>query len=129
MIGFMKSMLKMPSPWLVWIMLLVAVNLVMPLIYIQTIEAQLTLAAFFAAAITQSYIHSKLGFVRLLGLGHIFWVPLVIWLGFRISTIGFDGLFGIWLASLVLLNTASLVIDGIDVMRFLSGERSPTLPS
>ena len=129
MIGFMKSMLKMPSPWLAWIMLLVAANLVVPLIYIQTLEAQLTLAAFFAAAITQSYIHSKLGFVRLLGLGHLFWVPLVIWLGFRLSTVGLDSSFGIWLASLVLLNTASLIIDVIDVVRFISGERSPTLSS
>ena len=129
MIGFMKSILKMPSPWLVWIMLLVAVNFVAPLFYIQTLEAQLAIAAMFSGAIAQSYIHSKLGFVRLLGLGHIFWVPLVIWLGFRLSTIGLDSSFGIWLASLVLLNTVSLLIDVIDVIRFFSGERSPTLSS
>ncbi len=110
-------------------MLLVAANFLVPLFYIQTLEAQLTIAAMFAGAITQSYIHSKLGFVRLLGLGHIFWVPLVIWLGFRLNTIGLDSSFGIWLASLVLLNTISLIIDVIDVIRFISGERSPTLSS
>lgn len=127
MIGLMKSILKMPSPWLVWIMLLMAVNFIAPLFYIQTLEAQLTIAGAFAGAITQSYIHSKLGFVRLLGLGHIYWAPLVIWLGFRLSSIGVDSSFGIWLASLLLLNTVSLVIDVIDVIRFFSGERSPTL--
>jgi hypothetical protein len=108
-------------------LLLVAVNFLVPLFYIQTLEAQLTLAAMLAGAIIQSYIHSKLGFVRLLGLGHIFWAPLVIWLGFRLGTIGLDSSFGIWLASLVLLNTVSLVIDVIDVIRFISGERSTTL--
>ncbi len=126
MIGWMKSILKMPTPWLVWIMLLVAVNFLVPLFYIQTLEAQLTLAAMLAGAIIQSYIHSKLGFVRLLGLGHIFWAPLVIWLGFRLSDIGLENPFGIWLASLLLINTVSLVIDVIDVIRFFSGERSPT---
>ena len=129
MIGFMKSILKMPSPWRAWVLLLVTANLVVPLFYIQTLEAQLTIAAMVAGAITQSYIHSKLGFVKLLGLGHIFWIPLVIWLGFRLNAIGLDSSFGIWLASLVLINTVSLAIDGIDVLRFISGERSPTLLS
>ncbi len=110
-------------------MLLLAVNLIVPLFYIQTPEAQLTIAAMFAGAIMQSWIHAKLGFVRLLGIGHIFWIPLVIWLALRAGTIGLDSTFGIWLASLVLINTVSLVIDAIDVIRFLSGERSPTLSS
>lgn len=127
MIGLTKSMLKMPYPWLVWLMLLLAVNLFVPLFFIQTPEAQVTIAAVAAGAIIQSYIHSMLGFVRLLGLGHVFWAPLVIWLGFRLSVIGLDGSFGIWLASLVLLNTVSLIIDVVDVIRFLSGERLPTV--
>ena len=127
MIGFMKSILKMPTPWLFWVMLLLVVNLIVPLFHIQTPEAQLTIASMFAGAVSQSYIHSKLGFVKLLGLGHIFWIPLVIWLGFRLSDIGLGDPFGIWLVSLVLINTVSLIIDGLDVIRFISGERSPTL--
>ena len=127
MLGFMTSILKMPAPWLFWVILLVAVNLVVPLFYVQTLEAQLTIIAMLAGAVAQSFIHARLGFVKLLGLGHIFWIPLVICLGFRLSTIGLDSSFGIWLASLMFLNTVSLVIDGIDVIRFVSGERSPTL--
>lgn len=127
MIGFMKAILRMPVPWLFWVMLLVAVNLIVPLFFIQTVEAQLSIAAIIAGAIAQSVIHARLGFVRLLGLGHIFWIPLVIWLGFRLSDTGLGDLFAIWLAALVLINTVSLIIDGIDVVRFLSGERSPTL--
>ena len=129
MIGFMKSILKMPLPWRVWVLLLVTANLIVPLFHIQTLEAQLTIAAMVAGAITQSYIHSKLGFVKLLGLGHIFWIPLVIWLGFRLNAIGQDSSFGIWLALLVLVDTLSLAIDGIDVRRFIAGERSPVLSS
>lgn len=106
-------------------MLLVAANFLAPLFYIQTLEAQLTIAAVLIGFIIQSYIHSKLGFVRLLGLGHILWIPLVIWLGFRLSDIGLENPFGIWLASLLLINTVSLVIDVFDVIRFFSGEKSP----
>ncbi len=127
MFGLMKSISKMPLQWLFWIILLMTVNLVIPLFYIQTLEAQITIASIFAGAITQSYIHSKLGFVRLLGVGHIYWIPLVIWLGFRLGDIGLDSPFGLWLASLVLINTVSLVIDVIDVIRFIAGERSPTV--
>lgn len=126
MIGLTRSILKMPLPWLVWVMLLVLVNFLVPLFYIQTLEAKLAIAAVLSGAVIQSFIHSKLGFVRLLGLGHILWIPLVIWLGFRLTDIGLENPFGIWLASLVLINTVSLVIDVIDVIRFISGERSPT---
>ncbi len=129
MIGLVISILRMPLPWLVWVMLLVAANFLAPLFYIQTLEAQLTIAAVLIGFIIQSYIHSKLGFVRLLGLGHILWIPLVIWLGFRLGDIGLENPFGIWLASLLLINTVSLVIDVFDVIRFFSGERSPTLSS
>ena len=129
MIGLVISILRMPLPWLVWVMLLVAVNFLAPLFYIQTLEARLTIAALLIGFIIQSYIHSKLGFVRLLGLGHILWIPLVIWLGFRLTDIGLENPFGIWLASLVLINAVSLVIDVIDVIRFFSGETSPTSSS
>lgn len=125
MIGLVISILRMPLPWLVWVMLLVAANFLAPLFYIQTLEAQLTIAAVLIGFIIQSYIHSKLGFVRLLGLGHILWIPLVIWLGFRLGDIGLENPFGIWLASLLLINTISLVIDVFDVIRFFSGEKSP----
>ena len=127
MIGFMKSVLKMPYPWLAWIMLLMAVNFVAPLVFIQTLEAKIAIAAACAGALIQFFIHSKLGFVRLLGLGHLFWIPLVIWIAIRLSAVGLDSAFGIWLASLVLVNTVSLIIDITDVVRFLLGERQPTV--
>ena len=95
MIGLIKSTLQMPIPWLVWVAFLGAANLVAPLYFIQTLEARMTLALFCAGVITQSLIHAKLGFVRLLGIGHIYWIPLVIWLGFRLGEFGIEGSFGL----------------------------------
>ena len=48
MIGLIKSTLRMPSPLLVWIAFLGSVNMVAPLFFIQTLEAQITLALFCA---------------------------------------------------------------------------------
>jgi hypothetical protein len=125
MTGLIKSILKMPTPWLVWIMLLLVVNMIVPIFYIQTLEAQLTLVAMMSGVVAQSIIHARLGFVKLLGLGHVLWIPLVIWLGLRIGDVGIGDGFGIWLASLVLLNTISLIIDSVGVIQFILGNRTP----
>ncbi len=39
-IKFNKGMMKMPLPWQLWLMLLVTVNLVIPLFYIDRLESQ-----------------------------------------------------------------------------------------
>jgi hypothetical protein len=125
MIGLINSTLRMPPLWLVWIAFLGVANLIAPLYFIQTLEARVTLFLFGAGVVIQSIIHLKLGFVRLLGIGHIFWIPFVVWLAFRIGSFGIDGAFGFWIASLLLLNSISLVIDATDVTRYILGERKP----
>lgn len=125
MIGLIKSTLRMPAPWLVWIVLLGGANFVAPLFFLNTIEAQGTLALGFAGVLIQTQIHTRLGFVRLLGIGYIFWIPFVVWLSFRLGLAGFENAFGLWLLSLLVLNAISLVIDTIDVTRFILGERKP----
>ncbi|MCH8882475.1 MAG: hypothetical protein IIA41_03135 [SAR324 cluster bacterium] len=127
MFGFMGTMLLMPKPWLAWVGLLMAVNMVAPLFFLATPEAQLTLLAFALGALSQMAIYGKLGWVRLLGVGHLPWVPLVIWLLFRLSSGEAAGAFALWLWALIVLNGISLVIDTVEVVRFLRGDRAPTL--
>lgn len=128
MIGFMVSVLRLPIQWRIWVGLLVLFNLVVPLAFYQHLEAQLTIASMVAGSLAQSHLHSKFGFVKLLGVGHVFWVPLVAWLVWRADSIDFQTLFGAWIAGLVVINTVSLVIDFVDVIRFALGERTP-MPS
>ncbi len=45
MISFIKTMLALPKPWVAWVMLLMAVNVVIPVFYVTTIEAQVILGA------------------------------------------------------------------------------------
>ena len=126
-LGFTRTLIRFPLPWLAWIALLLAANLVAPLFYLPAPEAIWVLAAFVAAAIWQMSMFSRLGFVRLLGIAHVLWFPLVIWIWVRMDALPAGHPMYRWMASLVVLNSISLAIDVADVGRYLSGERAPTL--
>ncbi len=83
--SLMRTMLHMPKPWVAWLAVLILVNLVGGLYYFGSLEGKLVVAAFFGAIIVMEAIFKAKGFVRLLGLGHIFWVPLVPWLALRLD--------------------------------------------
>jgi hypothetical protein len=69
----------------------------------------------------------KYGFVRLLGVGHIFWVPVVTWIGSRFSEFSFESTFEVWLLSVMVFNSLSLILDAIDIVRYINGDRKPTV--
>lgn len=125
--GFMTSIWQMPWYWRIWVGLLMLVNGFMSFLYLETIEAKVVLIVFMMAAVTQMVIYHAKGFVRLLGVGHFYWIPMLGWLLFRIN----EGLVSetmlSWIVSVLLLNTVSLLIDLVDVIRYWRGERSPTI--
>ncbi len=125
-IDFFRHLLHMPPPWLGWLMLLMAANLLAPLFFLHTLEARLTLGCIMAGALIQILLFARLGFVRLLGLGHTLWLGLVPFLALRV-TCPPAGAFDYWLASVVGIDGLSLLIDIADVVRYLKGERAPTL--
>lgn len=123
----MRTMLHMPKPWVAWLAALILVNLAGGMYHIGSLEGKLVVAAFIAAVIALEAIYKAKGFVRLLGLGHIFWVPLVPWLWMRYAGAPADGGFRAWLVAVMLINSLSLIIDAIDVVRYARGERAPTI--
>ncbi|MEE8368615.1 MAG: hypothetical protein V3S30_09895 [Thermoanaerobaculia bacterium] len=120
-------MLKLPKPWLVWIGVMVIMNLVAPFLFLDTLEAKVVLATFMLGVVLQTAIFSARGFVRLLGLGHSAWIPLVIWLWTRLDLISPGSSTGYWLIGVMAVNTVSLVIDVTDVIRYINGDRTPQL--
>ena len=115
----------MKTPWPLWVVMLMALNMMGPLFFIHKLEAQAVLVSTLAGAMLLMYLFSRYGFVRLLGLGHFFWIPLVIWLGLRIPEVTINTPFEIWLAMVVGFNTISLVMDVLDVSLYLMGDRKP----
>ncbi len=125
MLAFMKTMFVNGKGLAAWIALLLTVNMVLSLVYIGTLEGQVVLAALMAGAVTQASMFSRLGFVRLLGVGHVYWIPMLPWLWTRLGST--SGLFAYWLMAVIALDGVALVIDVADVARYARGERTPHL--
>ncbi len=126
-IKFNKGVMRGPIHVRLWLMLLIFFNLLVPLFYIHRVEAQVVLGALLASAILMTVLTGLSGFTRLLGLGHIFWLPLLYFLWNRLGQIPADDLFGVWIRILIAVNAISLVIDGIDVFRYIAGDRAETV--
>lgn len=107
----------------VWAVLLILVNLA-SLAFIDTIYAQLNLAAVLLGIGGMIFIHMRLGFVRLLGIGHLLWVPMLPWFAFNLPDRADTWLY-FWVLVLMVTNCISLIIDSMDVARWLRGERQP----
>ena len=124
---FNKGMLRMPIAVRMWLLVLIVFNMVVPLFYVNRPEALVTVIVFFASVMFMVLLTAWTGFSRMLGFGHVLWVPLLLWLWTRLDQIPADDLFGLWVRALMLLNVISLVIDAIDVTRYLRGDREEVI--
>ena len=124
--GFLRGMGTLAWPWWIWVGLLGIVNMVAPLFFLGSLEARVVLAGMLTGAVVQMLIVGRLGFVRLLGIGHIVaWLPMLLWLVPRLSNLDSATPFGRWLFAVVVLDLVSLAIDLVDVGRYLAGDRQP----
>lgn len=121
----LSGLSRMAWPWRLWVGLLAFLNLIAPLAFLDRPDAQWTLAAIAAAGVCMVALTQLQGFTRLLGLGHIWWVPLIWYLIDR-GALSDPGLnrewFVLWRDAVVAANALSLVIDTVDVVRFLTGQ-------
>ncbi len=124
-IKFNKGILRLPLGVKVWMLLLIVANLLVPLIFLPRIAAMIVIATFFASFGLMVWLTRISGFSRLVGLGHIFWIPLVGYAWSLLGTPGDSGFYGYWLRALITVNTVALFLDAIDVARYLRGDRRP----
>ncbi len=89
-------------------------------------EPAVVVVTMVANVLFMGWLFEQVGYVRLLGLSHvIFWTPLLIWLWRRRQGIEGRVLRGyVWTVGLT--NTVSLVIDYVDVARYLAGDAAST---
>ncbi len=126
-IKFNKGMLKMPVHWQFWLLLLITANLLIPLFFLSRVEARVVVAVLAASMTLTTVLTGRYGFTRILGLGHVLWIPLLYFLWTRLDAIPANDAFGIWIRALIVLNALSLVIDAIDVARYIAGDRAETI--
>jgi len=126
MTRFTKGLLSLPLHWKGWLLLIFAVNGVVPLFFLGHREAIVVLVVFAAAGVTMGLLTAKYGFARILGVGHFYWFGLVPYLVSRLGHFPVDTDIGKWLRALIVVNCISLAIDVVDVARWIRGERGET---
>jgi hypothetical protein len=123
-VSLIGELLQQPWWLIVWLAWLGFVN-VASLAFWKEIEARWIFAAFVGAVLLTTALYELNGYNRFLGLGHVvFWTPLMFYLYQRLSNVVGPRLFETWLRVLMATNSLSLVIDYVDVFRYLMGDRA-----
>jgi len=120
---FMGGIFRLPLVVQAWLFVLMAVNMIVPVVYLGRWEAKIVLITFMMSFMLMLTITAMSGFTRLLGLGHSLWLLLVPFLVTRLGAIPAEDAFGIWIRAVIIVNLISLVFDAWDVVQFARGDR------
>lgn len=123
---FMSKMMKFKIIPRTWVMVMIMVNMA-ALYFIDTLEGQVVIGVFMVSVAMMIILDAKMGFVKLLGLGHVLWLGLVPWLYFRLDGLTPDTLVYQWIMVVIAINGISLIIDIRDVVQYLKGDRAPVI--
>ena len=113
----------MPLRWKPWLLCLLVANMIAPLVWMNRQEAQVVFGVALLNGATFVVLTAVSGFSRLLGLGHVFWVPLIYYLWQQRLDVPPNTYFGGWLRAVMVLNLGSLVLDMGNVIRYIAGDR------
>jgi len=120
---FMGGLMAFPWGWKLWVGLMAAANMLAPLYFWEMTAARVTLATFFVSFGLGIGLAGFVGFTRLMGLMHILWIPLLVYLCPQLPGDPLGNGASIWIWSVFLINGTSLIIDAVDVTRYIRGER------
>lgn len=127
LIRFHKGLWRQPLHVKLWLLLLITVNMIAPLFFLDLLEARVVLAVFLVSFTLMIALTALSGFSRLLGLGHFLWFPLIWFLWFRLDAHVDNDLYAGWLWAVIAFNSTSLAIDVVDVFRYVTGDRGETV--
>ncbi len=116
---FFLDLLRQP-PWVpTWMLYLMLINLA-SLGFWQQPLAKLIFGVFLLSVVLTLALYSRLGFVKLLGLGHLPWMLLVPYLAAKLPVDHND--FDLYLIIFLISVSISLLVDAVEVWRYcLSG--------
>ena len=105
---FNQGLLAMPRRLQAWVLLLIGVNIVTPFFFLEHLEAQAVLAAGALGMLLMTALTDRFGFSRIVGVGHVAWVPLLGFLWTQLPEIPATDTFGIWLRAVIVFDATSL---------------------
>jgi hypothetical protein len=118
---FFIELLDQPAWVAGWVFVLMVINMAGLAFWSEPL-AKLILVVFMLSAMLMMGLYRVFGFERILGLGHVFWIPLLGYLIVQLQHI--EGLFAGYLVVLSLAIGISLLFDIRDVWSYLSSKRA-----
>jgi len=120
----MNGINQMPIGWQIWINWMMLVNSISVFFLLKHKDARIILVVWLLNAGCMMASAEVWGYVRLLGLSHIvWWTPLMAYLIMNRKKYDLKTWFGRWIWIVIVTDCLSLVIDYIDVIRYIAGDR------
>ena len=118
---FFVELIQQPIWVSIWLLFLMIVNFA-SVAFWNELLAKVILITFILSAIFMMGLYSRFGFEKILGLGHILWIPLLVYVLIEIPAV--EVAFKSYLIILLISITISLVFDIIDVWRYFTSPKN-----
>ena len=118
---FFFDLARQPVWVSVWVAMLALANIA-SLLFWPELLAKVIFTIFMVSALTIMTLYSYFGFEKILGIGHVFWIFLLPYILLQLAHT--DGLFFLYLVTLLVLLIVSLVLDVIDVWIYIRNVRA-----
>ncbi len=112
---FFHELLQQPVWIPIWVVFLMVVNMTSLAFWSEPL-AKLVLLTFMVSAAIMMGLYAAFGFTKILGLGHVLWVPLLVYVLIQIPQA--DGGFKNYLVVFSVSVAVSLVLDVYDVWHY-----------
>jgi hypothetical protein len=118
---FFVELMQQPIWVSIWLLFLMIVNIA-SIAFWNELLAKVILFTFMLSAIFMMGLYSRFGFEKILGLGHILWIPLLVYVLIEVQAA--EGAFKSYLVILLTSITISLVFDIFDVWKYYSRQKN-----
>lgn len=118
---FFIELMQQPVWVPVWVFFLMAVNVASVWFWNEPL-AKVIFVTFVFSAMLMMGLYSRFGFDKILGMGHIVWIPLIVYLLMEIQTV--RDTFKSYLIILSISIAISLVLDIVDVWKYFTDRKS-----
>jgi hypothetical protein len=117
---FFAELVQQPIWVPVWVLALMIVNVASAGFWNQSL-AKVIFAAFMLSSMLMMGLYSRYGFEKILGMGHILWLPLLVYVLMKIPSM--SGAFKGYLVTWSILTIISLVFDVVDVWKYFASRK------
>lgn len=118
---FFTDLLKRPLYETIWVFYMMIINMA-AVFFWEELLAKIIVGTFLLSSMLMMGLYSKFGFTKILGLGHILWIPLIAYLMIKIQET--ESLFYQYVVVLTITILISLAIDIFDVLSYFREKKS-----